>query len=234
MDGKRTFNKGKVVYWIKGHWFENSKDKKDAKLNAETFCLDNFLNPADIQKFDSETECRRYEFLLDLQSKGEISNLSHHYTLRIIGEFTNENGDLIPELTYEADFIYKDNRTGQRIVEDVKGSEYFIDESFITKKKAFDYIMKDKGLWIKIVLYRSKEWVEYKLGQPKKSSKMLKKQREQIKALKAENHAKEIAERKQQKELARLNELKYIEDNGCLSYSQKKRLEELRGKYGSL
>ena len=65
-------NKGKVVYWIDGQRFENSKDKRDGRQRAEQYCLDNFLNPNDIQKFDSRTECNRYEYLLNKQKHGEI------------------------------------------------------------------------------------------------------------------------------------------------------------------
>ena len=49
-----------------------------------------------------------------------------------------------------------------------KGSEYFIDERFITIKQVFDRMMKDKGLYIKVVMLRNKEWIEWHLGEKKK------------------------------------------------------------------
>ncbi len=243
-------NKGKVVYFIAGQRFENTsrvetyvdeKDKKhvktitekDGREKAEKYCLDNFLNPNDIAKFDSRTECDRYEYLLEQQKNGLISNLGHHYTLQIIPEFTNANGDVIPALTYEADFIYKDEITGQRVVEDVKGSEYFLDDAFIVKKKAFDYLMLEgKKLYIRVILYRDKEWVEWHIGDKKKSSKMLKKQREEIKKLKAEKHANEIAENLKKREIKRLQELRELSKTTKLIKKQRERLAELESKYG--
>ena len=71
-----------------------------------------------------------------------------------------------------------------------KGSEYFIDERFITIKQVFDRMMKDKGLYIKVVMLRNKEWIEWHLGEKKKSQKLIKKQREQLKQTKAELHKK--------------------------------------------
>lgn len=225
-------NKGKVVYYIAGMRFENSKDCRDGKEKAEQYCLENFLNPADIQKFDSRTECDRYEYLLELQKQGKISNLGHHFTLLILPEYVNANGDTIPSITYEADFIYMDNETNQRIVEDVKGSEYFIDDAFITKKKVFDYLMKAKGLFIRVILYRDKSWVEWHIGEKKKSQKLIKKQREELKKLKAEKHANEIQENLKQREVKRLQELRELSKTTKLSKAQRDRLAELEERYG--
>jgi len=221
-------NKGKVVYYINGQRFENSKESRDGKAKAEQYCLDNFLNPADIQKFDSRTECDRYEFLLSQQNEGFISNLGHHFTLRIQEEFVNANGDVIPAITYEADFIYKDEVKNQRIVEDVKGSEYFIDERFLTIKQVFDNLMKDKGLYIRVILYRDKNWVEWHIGDKKKSQKLIKKQREEIKRQNAIIHDQEIANNKTEREKARYLELIELCKNGTITRPQAKRLNELR------
>ena len=220
-------NKGKVVYFIDNRRFENTQDKRDGREKAEKYCLDNFLNPNDIQKFDSRTECDRYEYLLAKQKIGEISNLGHHFTLRIQDEFVNANGDAIPPITYEADFIYKDEIKGCRVVEDVKGSEYFIDERFITIKQVFDRMMKDKGLYIKVVMLRNKEWIEWHLGEKKKSQKLVKKQREQLKQTKAELHKREIAQNKTDREIARYKELIAKEK---LNKSEQNRIDELKRK----
>lgn len=219
---------GKVVYWINGVSFENSKDKRDGKQKAVNYCLDNLLNTNDIRKFDSRVERDRWEYLLDLQSKGLISNLDHHFIILIQKEFVNSNGDIIPAITYEADFIYKDLVNNKRVVEDVKGSEYFIDERFLTIKSVFDYLMLDKSLYIKVVLYRDKKWVEWHIGDKKKSGKLIKKQRAEIKALKEEKHKVEMAERKKNRELARLEELR---KKPKLTTTEKARLKELEQRY---
>ena len=220
-------NKGKVVYWIDGQRFENSKNKRDGKLRAEQYCLNNFLNPNDIQKFDSRTECNRYEYLLDQQRQGKISNLAHHFTLKVQDEFVNVNGDTIPPITYEADFVYKDGN--RRVVEDVKGSEYFLDERFITLKQVFDKIMFEKGLYIRVILFRNNHWVEWHIGDAKKQGKLIKKQREEIKKLRDEAHAREIADNKIARDKKRLQELRA---KTTLRSDEKKRLKELEEKYG--
>lgn len=223
-------NKGKVVYWINGQHFENSKDKRDGKQRAEQYCLDNFLNPNDIQKFDSRTECQRYEYLLDLQQKGLISNLAHHFTLKIQDEFINVNGDTIPPITYEADFIYKE--CDRRIVEDVKGSEYFLDERFITLKQVFDKLMLPKGLYIRVMLYRGGNWIEWHIGETKKQGKLIKKQREEIKQLRTEKHEREKNDRLVAREKGRLGELREkLASGAVLRSDEKKRLKELEEKY---
>lgn len=221
-------NKGKVVYWINGQRFENSKNKRDGRQRAEEYCLNNFLNPNDIQKFDSRTECNRYEFLLEKQRLGVISNLAHHFTLKVQDEFVNANGDTVPAITYEADFIYKEG--DKRVVEDVKGSEYFLDERFITLKQVFDKIMLPKGLYIRVVLYRNANWVEWHIGDAKKQGKLIKKQREEIKRLRQEAHDREVQDKLIAREKARLEVLRH-KDN--LRSDEKKRLKELEEKYGN-
>ena len=221
-------NKGKVVYFIDGQRFENSPNKRDGREKAERYCLDNFLNPSDIQKFDSRTECDYYEFLLEKQRQGEISNLGHHFTLKIQDEFVNVNGDTIPPITYEADFVYRDNKTNKRYVVDVKGSTYFLDERFITLKQVFDKMMLEKGLYIQVIIKDKSGWVEWHIGDKKKSQTLIKKQREQLKVLKQEQHTQEIANNKREREIKRLNELRAMTN---LTKPQRDRLNELEERY---
>lgn len=201
-------NKGKVVYWVNGKSFENTGDKRDGKEKATNYCLENFINPNDIKKFDSRTERDRFEYLLELEKQGKISHLQHHFVIMVQAEFTNFNGDTIPPLTYESDFIYYDNLTNQRIIEDVKGSEYFIDERFITIKQVLDKIGIEKKYYLRIILKRGNEWVEYKLGEKKKSQKLIKKQREALNSLKKEKHDKTLVENKIVRYKARYEQLK--------------------------
>lgn len=227
----QVVNKGKIVYWVNGERFENSPNKRDGREKAEKYCLENFINTSCIQKFDSRTETTRYEYLLEQARIGNISNLDHHFTLLIQPEFTNCNGDVVPALTYEADFVYK-TKEGQRIVEDVKGSEFFIDERFITLKQVFDRKMAEKGLYIKVVLLRNKEWVEWHIGEKKKTQKLIKKQREQLRALKQEQHARDVLERANAREKTRYIQLRDIlNSGGKLTSQQLKRFDELKSKF---
>lgn len=227
----RGVNKGKVVYWVNGQHFENSKDKRDGREKAEKYCLDNFINPNDIQKFDSRTEVARYEYLLTQAREGKIKNLAHHFTIKVQDEFTNCNGDVIPPITFEADFIYQE-ADGTRVVEDVKGSEYFLDERFITLKQVFDNKMCSKGLYIRVILFRNKEWVEWRIGEKKKSQKLIKKQREEIHVLKQAQHTRMVEDNKRQREHARYMQLCDMLNAGVkLTSAQRKRFNELFKKF---
>jgi hypothetical protein len=61
-------------------------------------------------KFDSKKEAKRYGELMIRMKVGEISKPIVHYVFQ-----------LIPELSYEADFVYFDYNLKAFIVEDTKG-----------------------------------------------------------------------------------------------------------------
>lgn len=211
---------GRVNYLINGKSFENEKGKRDAKDKALQYCLENFLDPKEIIKFDSRTERDRYLYLKELERVGMIENLTHHFVLLVQEEYVNSAGDTIPAITYNADFVYKDNVRNMRVVEDVKGTTYFIDEHFSLLKKVFDYKFKEKGLYISIILRKGDERKEYKFGEPKTSKKMLKKQREKIKALEEEKKQREREDKLKQR-------LEILKNKEKLTTQEKKRMLEI-------
>lgn len=217
------FNKGKVVYFVDGHRFLNDKDSRNGKEKAVQYCLESFIDVNSIMKFDSILECDRYEYLLALQNQGKIRNLAHHFVLLIQDKFINANGDEIPAITYEADFIYFDITNNKKVIEDVKGSEYFINQDFLILKKVFDKCFLEKKYYLKVVLNRDKKWIEWKIGEKKKSQKLIIKQRNALNSLKKEKHDKLIEERKKTRILARYKQLKEKEK---LTTKEKERLKE--------
>ena len=203
----RYHPEGKKTYFINGQKFYNSKGERDGKEKAIKYCLDNMLDTNAIIVFDSDLECNRYIYLKELENASKIKNLGVHYLLKVQDEFINANGDFIPAITYNADFIYQDCETGKRIVEDVKGASLFEDTRFLIEKQLFDHNFKEKDLYIKVVLWRDKEWIEWKIGDKKKPGKLIKKQREELKKLKAEKHQREVEERKKERLKKRYDEL---------------------------
>lgn len=203
----RYHPEGKKTYFIDGQKFYNSKGERDGKQKAIKYCLDNMLDTNAIIIFDSDLECNRYIYLKELENASKIKNLGVHYLLKVQDEFINANGDFIPAITYNADFIYQDCETGKRVVEDVKGASLFEDTRFLIEKQLFDHNFKEKDLYIKVVLWRDKDWVEWKIGDKKKPSKLIKKQREELKKLKAEKHQREVEERKKERLKKRYDEL---------------------------
>jgi hypothetical protein len=221
-------SEGKTTYWVRGNRFFNDANLRNGKQRATDYCLSNFIDVNEIITFDSVLECDRYEYLLELQKQGKISDLKHHLSLPLLPSYTNYNGDEIPELRYNADFVYKEN--GKNIVEDVKGASLFQDSRFEAVKQIFDYIYREKA-YIRIVVMRDKQWVEWKLGDRKKPQKLIKKQSAKIKEQKAQLHAIEVAENKKKREIARLNELRELAKTTKLKSDQRKRLAELEERY---
>lgn len=90
------------------------------------------------ESFDSRMEARRWRELVLLQRAGEISDLERQVKFTLIPAQKDENGSVIERaVTYIADFVYHDERTGEMVVEDAKG--------MCTK----DYIIKRKlMLWV--------------------------------------------------------------------------------------
>ena len=218
----RYHPEGKKTYFINGQKFYNSKGERDGKQKAIDYCLANFLNSNDIITFDSDLECNRYIYLKGLENASKIKNLGVHYLLKVQDEFINANGDFIPAITYNADFVYYDCENERRVVEDVKGASLFEDSRFLIEKQLFDHNFLDKGLYIKVVLWRDKEWVEWKIGDRKKPSKLIKKQREELKKLKAEKYQREVEERKIERLRDRYNKLLSINK---LTKAQRERKE---------
>lgn len=193
---------GKIVYYINGKRFYNGKNKRDGRDKAEEYCLDNFIPTQNIIQFDSDTEADYYEYLVEKQQRGEISNLTHHFVLKVQDGYTNANNDQIPPITYEADFVYKDEVNNKRVVVDVKSSEYFLNNDggrFILLKQVFDKVFLDKGYYIKVVLHKEKQWREWHIGDKKTSRKLINKQRDEIARLRLEVKMKD----KQEKQIRR-------------------------------
>lgn len=216
---------GKKTYYIDGKKFFNDKTNHNGRKKAEEYCLNNLLDTKNIIEFDSELECKRYEYLLEKQKQGLISDLNHHLKIQLLPSFENYNGDTIPPITYNVDLTYIEN--GVHVYEDVKGYSLLTDTRFEVIKSLFDYKYREKA-YIKIVIYREKEWREWRIGEKKKPSKLIKKQSSQIKALKKELHDKEIAENKKKRDLVRLKTLREKEK---LTTAERRRLEELERKY---
>ena len=76
----------------------------------------------DGEKYRSIREAKRHQWLLMLQSSGQIAGLVREVQfelapgVRILGESRKR-----PPLRYVADFVYSDVQLGQIIVEDAKG-----------------------------------------------------------------------------------------------------------------
>ncbi len=82
--------------------------------------------------FDSKKEAIRYRELMAMLSLGEISDLRLQETFVLQRPYTTPEGERIRAISYQADFTYTVCKTGERIVEDVKGRQT---QTYRTKKK---------------------------------------------------------------------------------------------------
>lgn len=88
-------------------------------------------------EFDSRKEANRWDELFLLQHCGAIKDLERQAKFELIPAQKDENGKVIERaVTYIADFVYTDEKTGERIVEDTKGMRT---KEYILKRKMMLY-----------------------------------------------------------------------------------------------
>ncbi len=230
MDYRRNVlhSQGKKVYFIDGQSFTNSSNKRDGLKKAEDYAYAHMLNTKDIIKFDSIMESKYYMLLKKLEKEGKIKDIEIHKNFLLIPEFTNANGEFHDKEIYEADFCYYDLRLHAYAVVDVKG---FKEDVFIIKWKQFDYLFKEKGLYLKVVQLKGgrnidylneENWINLKdYVAPKKRTKKMK---EEIEELKLKQKEKEKEERVILRLKARREELLSLNK---LTRAQAKRLKEI-------
>lgn len=97
----------------------------------------------DGETFDSRREARRWMDLRLLEQVGEIRDLRRQVKYTLIPT-QREEGDgkkpgklLEKEVSYYADFVYTDARTGEQIVEDAKGVRT---DAYILKRKLMLFV----------------------------------------------------------------------------------------------
>ena len=103
-------------------------------------------------KFDSEREADRYDFLMDCQQRGLISELKRQVVFEL---FPDEYHDVPKQqktkvkyvrrrcyigISYRADFVYFHVGKGKHVVEDVKASPKCIPEEYKMKEKMMHYL----------------------------------------------------------------------------------------------
>ena len=82
------------------------------------------------RQFDSKKEAERFAYLRYMQMGKLIADLECQVKYELIPNQKDENGKVIERaVTYIADFVYADLKTGEKVVEDAKGvktKEYII------------------------------------------------------------------------------------------------------------
>lgn len=88
--------------------------------------------------FDSQKEAQRYAELRLLRMGKQISGLECQVKFELVPAQKDERGKVIERaVSYIADFVYTDLRTGEQVVEDTKGmktKEYIIKRKLMLHK----------------------------------------------------------------------------------------------------
>lgn len=92
------------------------------------------------RKFASEKEAERFAELRYMQMGKLIGGLQCQYKFILVPEQQDENGKVIERaVTYIADFVYTDLKTGELVVEDTKGVKT---KDYIIKRKLMLHVHK--------------------------------------------------------------------------------------------
>ena len=88
--------------------------------------------------FDSKREAERWRELALLQRAGEITDLRRQVKFILVPAQVDENGKIAERaVSYVADFVYGDLRSGETVVEDAKGMHT---REYIIKRKLMRYV----------------------------------------------------------------------------------------------
>ena len=92
----------------------------------------------DGETFDSRMEARRWRELRLLQRAGEIDGLQRQVKYVLIPAQRDGSGHVSGRpVSDSADFVYRDARTGEQVVEDVKGART---KEYIIKRKLMMWV----------------------------------------------------------------------------------------------
>ena len=88
--------------------------------------------------FDSKHEAMRWRELALLQRSGEIADLQRQVKYILIPAQVDEDGKVAERaVSYVADFVYSDVRSGETVIEDAKGMHT---RDYIIKRKLMRYV----------------------------------------------------------------------------------------------
>ena len=88
--------------------------------------------------FDSKHEAMRWRELALLQRAGEIADLQRQVKYILVPAQVDEDGKVAERaVSYVADFVYIDVRSGETVVEDAKGMHT---RDYIIKRKLMRYV----------------------------------------------------------------------------------------------
>jgi len=93
----------------------------------------------------SKKEAQACDILFYLKKTGKIKKLQVQPKFELQPAFTNGAGKKVRAITYAADFSFFDVEQKRQRVVDIKG---YRTKTYELKRKMFDYLMRDKGIFL--------------------------------------------------------------------------------------
>lgn len=186
--------------------------------------------------FDSEMECLYYKELKEREKKRQVTDIRVHPSYVLQKEFYANNGKKHKAITYEPDFVFFDIELGRWRYVDVKG---MLLPEFEIKWKMFDKLLKllkeeymSDLSYLEVLKYsKTTGFVpieDYKKIMKTRKQQILEERNYYKNIVLKQEHEKELAYKKKQREIERLKVLLSLTK---LTSAQSKRLKELQEKY---
>lgn len=210
-----------VRHYVRGEIFENDYPKWNALAKAFRYCKENDIDFSEIYAVSSESEIEYLKRLLIKQKDGEICDLKSHEQVCLIGEFKNANGDTIPNFLFQTSFTYKDVVYNKKHFVLIVDSPYEITREIRLCKTLFDVIVHSQ-YYLEILIFNGDDlsFSEWKFES-----------NEAIKELKAKEHKRQLAQKREIREQQKYDRLLKLRDEGKITERQTQelyRLEKLK------
>ena len=210
-------SKRNVCHYVRGIVFENDYPKWNALTKARRYCKDKGISLDEIYAVSSESEIKYLERLLIKQEDGEIFELKTHEQVCLVGEFTNANGDKIPNFMFQTSFTYRDKLSNKPHVVYVVDSPYEITREIRLSKTLYDREHCINDCYLEILIMNS----DLSFSVWKFESN------EAIKELKEKEHKRLLAQKREIREQQKYDRLLKLRDEGKITERQSQELYRL-------
>ena len=216
-------SKKNVYHYVRGEIFENDYPKWNGLLKAQNYCNENNISFDEIYAVSSESEIEYLERLLIKQQDGEIYEIKSHEQVCLVGEFTNSNGDTIPNFMFQTSFTYRDKLSNKPHVIYIVDSPYEITREVRLSKMLYDYNRRDMNCYLEILIFDSESlgFNEWKFTS-----------NEAIKELKIKEHKRQLAQKRAIRDRQKYDRLLKLRDEGKITERQSQELYRLDKVFG--
>lgn len=204
-------------YYIKDKVYEESNSRKSYAY-AKHYAEEQGFDKNEIYELHNDNELK---FLKALLSRDDVYEIKSHEQVCLVGEFTNSNGDVIPNYMLDVSFTYVDKLTNKGHVVIVVDSVYKLTRELRLCKTLYDLDRKDDGCCLEVYFYEDDELKEWKIGDY-----------DHFINEKKEQHKKFLAQRRVLRDREKFDRLLKMRERGTITDAQRKELYRLEKVFG--